>query len=708
MQEATVVKHRQEESVTRRDAWAVIVQRMGGRTGVLVAFTVAYALLVWLGYQFKESDQELTIMWPSAGLLFMVLWLAETRWWPAFLGIQIAVELLVGAATAGHFNPSPGLAPLFAFANAIDGIVGATVMRLLLRMGVVVNVWHILKFGLATAIGSAAGALLGAHVATLAYTPLSYPHHLQIWWTGNWLGSLVIVPVLYGWMVPIRNLFPELRLKSRVDLVLLTIAVALCTVYVFSAAPGGAISLLQLPVILAFLLVFAGFRLPPRWATTLVLMAVFIAAGIASRRAGPFVAMDPFVRLLQVQSFLTALAIIPILFTVFVAEMRVTMNRLAESEGRYRNFVEHSSEAVWRVELDQPMPALLPIGDQRRWLQEHAHVAECSLSYGNLDPPETPMALRPWRRDIPWNAIYDQHLEQAARQQYSMDGLRFDVMVQGRRHTFITSFTGVVKDGNLLRIWGVARDVTELVELNTRLAREQERLRGYARQIVTAEERARRATAVDLHDGIGQELIGMGMTLEVLRAQAPAQSQPLLDELRARLREVQERTRHMISDLSPPGLYDLGLCPALQWLSIYMRSHEKLQVELECHVREELVELDTRVLIFKLVRELLRNVVKHADISVANVTVHGDAERVKVEVRDTGKGFVWEVDLFGGRSSGFGLWSIEERVREIGGEFLVDTAPGRGARFEMILPLLRKERRHVAGASEKRSAGTED
>ncbi len=194
----------------------------------------------------------------------------------------------------------------------------------------------------------------------------------------------------------------------------------------------------------------------------------------------------------------------------------------------------------------------------------------------------------------------------------------------------------------------------------------------------------------------------------MLRGQAPAQSQLLLDELRVRLREVQERTRHMISDLSPPGLYDLGLCPALQWLSIYMRSHEKLQVELDCRVREELVELDMRVLIFKLVRELLRNVVKHADISVANVIVHGDAERVKVEVSDGGKGFIWEIDMFGGRSSGFGLWSIEERVREIGGEFQVDTAPGRGARFEMTLPLKRRERRHTVVYPDKRSAGSED
>jgi signal transduction histidine kinase len=659
----------------------------------LAVFAVAYALLIWLGYVFREPEQQLTIMWPAAGLLFTALLVSERKWWPVFLGIQIVVELLVGFALEGAFNFR--LVLLYALADSVDAIVGASVARLLIPGMASVKVWHVLKIVLATAVGASVSALLGAYAATQSDSPLSYVHQYQIWWAGNWLGILLVLPVMFGWVLPnLRSLYPELRLRSRIDLALLAIAVAACTMYVFSAAPGGAISMLQLPIILVALLVFGAFRLPPRWAATLAMVAALIAAEMASQRTGPFVVADPFVRLIQVQMFLASLVVIPYLFTIFIAEMRIAMNRLAESEGRYRSFVEHSSEAVWRVELDLPMPVSLP-------------VAECSLSYDRLNPPESP-ALQPWRREIPWNAIYDQHLDQAARQNYSMDGLRFDVTVEGKRLTFITSFTGIVRDGHLQRIWGVARNVTDLVELNTRLAREQDRLRGYARQIVTAEERARRATAVDLHDGIGQELIGMGMTLEVLRAQAPVNSQALLDELRTRLREVQERTRHMISDLSPPGLYDLGLCPALQWLAIYLRTHEKLQVALDCRVREELVDVEMRVLVFKLVRELLRNVVKHADISVASVTVLGDGERVKVEVRDTGRGFVWEVDMFGGRSSGFGLWSIEERVREVGGEFRVDTSPGRGARFEMVLPLRRSDRRRATGSFDARSMGAED
>jgi signal transduction histidine kinase len=209
----------------------------------------------------------------------------------------------------------------------------------------------------------------------------------------------------------------------------------------------------------------------------------------------------------------------------------------------------------------------------------------------------------------------------------------------------------------------------------------------YARQLVTAEEKARRSTAVDLHDGIGQTLVGMAMTLDVARQHAPPDVSLLVDEVRARLRDVQERTRQMITDLSPPGLYDLGLVPALQWLAVYMRGHDRLNVELDAEVREDWVKLDVRVLAFKLVRELLRNVVKHAGVNRARVLVRGDEQQLRVEVSDQGKGFDSQIDMFGARTSGFGLWSVADRAQEVGGHFTVETSLGCGSRFELVFPL---------------------
>jgi signal transduction histidine kinase len=104
-------------------------------------------------------------------------------------------------------------------------------------------------------------------------------------------------------------------------------------------------------------------------------------------------------------------------------------------------------------------------------------------------------------------------------------------------------------------------------------------------------------------------------------------------------------------------------------------------------LREGSINLDTRVLVFKLVRELLRNVVKHAGVRAAKVDVRGDTQQLRVEVSDHGRGFEWQMDMFGARSGGFGLWSIADRIHEVGGRFQVDSVVGQGSRFTMTFPL---------------------
>ncbi len=89
----------------------------------------------------------------------------------------------------------------------------------------------------------------------------------------------------------------------------------------------------------------------------------------------------------------------------------------------------------------------------------------------------------------------------------------------------------------------------------------------------------------------------------------------------------------------------------------------------------------------KLVRELLRNVVKHAGVHQARVVVRGDDRQLQVEVSDKGRGFDSQMDMFGTRASGFGLWSIADRAQEVGGRFAVQTSLGSGSRFELIFPL---------------------
>jgi signal transduction histidine kinase len=461
------------------------------------------------------------------------------------------------------------------------------------------------------------------------------------------------------------------------------------TVRVFSAPPGSAATIIDMPFILLAFMLVAAFRMPPRWCTTLATAAALLASYFASRGVGPFAGdPNPFVRVAAVQLYLATLVAISFILTVVLLEMRNALQLLRTSAERYHNFIEQSSEAVWRVELDMPMPADLAPPEQIAWLREHASVAECNRVYLRLSRllglPDAD--AHRWRADVPWSAIYLEHLGKAANQDHSVDGLQFTLSDGAKRFTYITGFRGVIESGKLVRLWCVARDITELVGLNDRLREKQDRLQQYARQLVGAEERARRATAVDLHDGIGQQLVGLAMTLDAVVARASPEVRLVLGEATRTVREVQAITQRVIADLSPPGLYDLGLEPALKWLSVYMRRKDNLQVELHIAADAAAYNLELRVLVFKLIRELLRNVVKHSGVLSAIVTVTETADALRVVVEDRGVGFEWQLSLFEPRAKGFGLWSVADRVRSAAGEITVDTAPGQGCRVSVVFP----------------------
>jgi signal transduction histidine kinase len=395
------------------------------------------------------------------------------------------------------------------------------------------------------------------------------------------------------------------------------------------------------------------------------------------------------VRIGAAQLYLATLVVVNFIVTVIILEIRNAFQQLRTSGERYRNFVEQSSEAVWRIELNEPMDPNLPVDDQIEWLKAHAYVAESNLTYMRLNRQVglTEIEAHRWRADVPWSATFVEHLGAASHHGYSMDGLQFSVHANPRHLTYITGFRGVLEQGRLVRVWGVARDVTELVELNDRLREKQERLRLYARELVGAEERARRATAVDLHDGIGQQLVGLAMTLDVVTSRSSPEVRLLLGEATHTVREVQAIAQRVIADLSPPGLYELGLEPALKWLTLFMRNKDDLQVDLDVRADESAVDLDLRVLVFKVIRELLRNVVKHSGVQSASVTVTRAAQELRVVVEDRGVGFEWQLSLFEPRAHGFGLWSVADRVREAAGEMTVDTGPGRGCRVTAVFPI---------------------
>jgi len=161
------------------------------------------------------------------------------------------------------------------------------------------------------------------------------------------------------------------------------------------------------------------------------------------------------------------------------------------------------------------------------------------------------------------------------------------------------------------------------------------------------------------------------------------------------LQEALDTTRSLTVELNPPILTTHGFVGSLSWLGDHVQERHGLALHLDIAPEVQIDNLDLRMLLFQLTRELLFNIVKHAGVTEATIQVHisdvGDETRasahaqkqVTVTVADQGTGF----DLDAVDREGHGLLSVRERLRLVGGQCKIDTAPGEGTRITLSAPL---------------------
>lgn len=216
----------------------------------------------------------------------------------------------------------------------------------------------------------------------------------------------------------------------------------------------------------------------------------------------------------------------------------------------------------------------------------------------------------------------------------------------------------------------------------------QERLRALASELVLAEERERRRLAADLHDGIGQFLAICKLKLDDVSSHVQERGAALLlDDVRKLLTDVIAQTRSLTFQLSPAILYDVGLGAAVDELCAEMEKGHGISVSFHDDGAPKPISEDAVVLLFRAVRELLFNVVKHAQANSVRVSVARRESRVIVSVEDDGVGFSLDGQRSRIGSKGFGLFSIRQRLQNLGGDMDLASAPGKGTRVSLEMPL---------------------
>jgi len=244
------------------------------------------------------------------------------------------------------------------------------------------------------------------------------------------------------------------------------------------------------------------------------------------------------------------------------------------------------------------------------------------------------------------------------------------------------------KHGN---VWvSMHTDITERKKAEEKLLEHEAQLKFLASQLTLSEERERRRIATELHDRIGQSLAVSKIKLDGLRhSVSPEDPVKVMEQVSSSLGQAIADIRSLTFDLSSPILHELGFEAAVAaWLVDKIEQEHGIVTEFEDDGQAEPLDEDVRALLFRNVQELLFNVVKHANAHKVKVSIRRIGSRIRVSVQDDGVGFdPAKVALRSIREGGFGLFSIRERLEQLGGHLQIDSAPGRGCTVTMTAPI---------------------
>ncbi len=266
----------------------------------------------------------------------------------------------------------------------------------------------------------------------------------------------------------------------------------------------------------------------------------------------------------------------------------------------------------------------------------------------------------------------------------------------------------VDRQGQIVGASKIARDITErkrtetrlmqltaeleqrVVERTAELVQSENRLRTLAKELNLAEQRERTRLAGELHDYLAQLLVFCRMTLaQAKKTGLSSRGENFIKETEESLDKALTYCRTLMAELSPPVVQEQGLPAGLLWLCDHMK-RQGLAVTVELPEALDLpLPKDCAVLLFQSVRELLINVAKHGVVKEATVCMTSEDRSLCIVVRDE-NGFDLAAAAAGKASplsSKFGLFSIRERMKALGGRFDIQSAPGEGTTATLVLPL---------------------
>ena len=332
---------------------------------------------------------------------------------------------------------------------------------------------------------------------------------------------------------------------------------------------------------------------------------------------------------------------------------------LRQSEERYRSLVENAKDVIYTLSPDGTITSLNPCFESiTGWLpSDWLGKPFAPLVHPDDQPVAVEIFQRVMRGETP--PIFELRIQ-----------VKSSEYIQGE-----FTNTPLIKEGEVVGVLGIARDITDRKRAEEALRRLKQTLEDEAKRIAHA-----------LHDEAGQLLASVHIAVDVVARELPARSRVRLERVKDLLNQVEEQLRRLSHELRPTILDNLGLRPALEFLAQGVSRRTGLSITVEGGTEGRLAS-SVETAVYRLVQEALNNVTRHAQAKCVTVQLQRDARVIRCTIGDDGVGFDVTSVFARTREQGLGLIGMRERVNSVGGTLQIISAPGGGTTIAAELSL---------------------
>ncbi len=231
---------------------------------------------------------------------------------------------------------------------------------------------------------------------------------------------------------------------------------------------------------------------------------------------------------------------------------------------------------------------------------------------------------------------------------------------------------------------------TDITELRLSKEKSLNRLQGFARRLINAQEVERERIAREIHDDLGSRIALMSLSVRQIANRHSRHSVPPMRELNQiidNITDLSNALRNLSHCLHPPLLKHAGICVALKALCEEFEKTQGVQMDVVIPPHLPNVPDEVGLCIFRVSQECLNNIAKHADAANVSVVLERRPRELRLKVSDTGRGFMPSDSC---TKAGLGLMSMKERVLCIRGRMEIQSAPGIGTEICVTIPLSKK------------------